>query len=69
MKPLTLTPEELYDLTHYKRASDQIVALRHMGIDHYVRPDGTPAVLRATLEGHGKNEKPEEEVKLNLDAV
>lgn len=54
---VTLSPEELYDLTHYKRAADQIEALNKMGIDHYVRPDGTPAVVWSTLEGRDDKEK------------
>lgn len=60
---ITLSPDELFDLTHYKRSTDQIWALNKMGIDHYVRPDGTPAVLRATLEGRDNGDGSEPEVR------
>lgn len=48
---LMLTPDELKDLTHYTRPAAQIRALRAMGIDHKVRPDGSVAVLRSHVEG------------------
>ena len=46
-----LNEAELYQLTGFKRHSAQIRALRHMGIEHYVRPDGRPCVLQSSL-GH-----------------
>lgn len=45
-----LTPEELVELTHRQRPAAQIRALRAMGIEHRVRPDGKPVVLRAHVE-------------------
>lgn len=45
-----LTPTELADLTGKVRSSAQVRALRAMGVEHRVRPDGTVAVLRAHVE-------------------
>jgi hypothetical protein len=45
-----LTVEEVRNLTGKVRNQAQIAALRHMGIEHRVRPDGTVAVLRAHVE-------------------
>lgn len=47
---LTLSPDELRELTHRQMPSAQIRALRSMGIEHKVRPDGTVAVLRAHVD-------------------
>ena len=47
---LFLTPEELQELTGRKRASAQIRALRAIGVEHKIRPDGHPVVLRAHVE-------------------
>lgn len=56
-----LTPEELVELTHAKRRDTQIRALRMMGIEYKLRPNGTPAVLRSHVEkvfGGIQTEKP-----------
>lgn len=47
---MILTPEELSALTGKVRSDAQVRALRFMGIDHLVRPDGTVAVLRSHAE-------------------
>ena len=47
---MILTAQEVTDLTHKIRPSAQIRALRAMGVEHRVRPDGTPAVLRSAAE-------------------
>lgn len=47
---LTLTKDELAELTGRKRSPAQARALRAMGIDHFTRPDGTVAVLREALQ-------------------
>ncbi|GMG89620.1 hypothetical protein Cmtc_18990 [Cupriavidus sp. TKC] len=47
---LTLSPDELKELTHKSRSSAQVRALRSMGIEHKVRPDGSVAVLRAHVD-------------------
>lgn len=45
-----LTPTEVESLTGRQRHRSQEKALQQMGIDHLVRPDGSVAILRATLE-------------------
>lgn len=45
---LSLT--EVIDLTHRRTRNSQVSALRQMGIDHKVRPDGSLVVLRAHIE-------------------
>lgn len=45
-----LTDEELSGLTGRKRRDAQVRALRFMGIEHRLRPDGSVAVLRAHVE-------------------
>ena len=47
---MILTAEELAELTGRTRRSSQIEALRFMGIEHKIRPDGTVAVLKAHIE-------------------
>ena len=44
-RKMFLNPTELYELTGRKRRDAQLTALRFMGIEHRVRPDGTIAVL------------------------
>ncbi|WP_231586646.1 DUF4224 domain-containing protein [Cupriavidus basilensis] len=48
---MTLSPDELKELTHRCRPGAQARALRAMGIEHKVRPDGSVAVLRSHVEG------------------
>ncbi|MFE0843177.1 DUF4224 domain-containing protein [Achromobacter insolitus] len=59
---ITLTHEELVELTGKARKSGQIEALRFLSIPFKIRPDGTPVVLRAAMEaalGHAtKNQGP-----------
>lgn len=45
-----LSKEELFDLTHRVRYSAQAQALRALGIEHRIRPDGSIAVLRSHIE-------------------
>jgi len=47
MQSIFLEPEELEQLTHRSRRDAQTRALKFMGIEHRVRPDGTVAVLRS----------------------
>jgi hypothetical protein len=49
-----LTPADLEALTGYKRASAQVRALRAMGIEHWIRPDGRP-VVRADWRRQAQN--------------
>lgn len=45
-----LSEDEVIDLTLKRRRSSQAVALRFMGIEHRMRPDGSLAVLRTHVE-------------------
>lgn len=45
-----LTKDEIATLTGKCRRDTQAQALRFMGIEHKVRPDGSLAVLRAHVE-------------------
>lgn len=45
-----LEPAEIASLTGYQRRTAQVKALQAMGIAYWVRCDGTPAVLRSTIE-------------------
>ena len=45
-----LTASELRELTGRIRKNAQAEALRQMGIEHKLRPDGSVAVLRAHVE-------------------
>jgi hypothetical protein len=54
-----LTAAELADLTKRKLPRAQVRALRTMGIEHIIRPDGSPVVLRAHVEAMlGAPERP-----------
>lgn len=69
-----LTGEELTDLTGKKRKRAQSIALRQMGIDHIVRPDGVPIVVRSyfetVLDGKSKRSlESKQEIEPNWDAV
>jgi hypothetical protein len=45
-----LTNDELFGLTGAKRREGRVRALRAMGIEHRVRPDGRVIVLRSHVE-------------------
>ncbi len=47
---IVLTKDEVEALTGRHRKDAQIKALRYMGIEHRIRPDGTVAVLKAHIE-------------------
>jgi hypothetical protein len=59
-----LTPADLEALTGFKRPSAQVRALRAMGIEHWIRPDGRP-VVRADWRRQAQNRRP----VLNVAAV
>lgn len=46
---ICLTPDELYEVTGFRRASKQIEALAIMDIPFKVRPDGSPFVARIAV--------------------
>ena len=50
MTALFLTTAELRELTGRTRRDAQASALRYMGIEHKIRPDGSVAVLRTHVE-------------------
>lgn len=47
---IVLTKDEIEALTGRHRRDAQIKALRFMGIEHRVRPDGTVAVLKTHID-------------------
>lgn len=47
---LVLEPEELVQLTKRSRSNAQVKVLRHLGIEHKIRPDNSVAVLRSHVE-------------------
>lgn len=47
---IVLTKDEIEALTGRHRKDAQVKALRYMGIEHRVRPDGTVAVLKAHID-------------------
>jgi hypothetical protein len=59
-----LTPADLESLTGYRRPSAQVRALRRMGVEHWVRPDGRP-VVRADWREMRQTNRP----VLNVAAV
>jgi hypothetical protein len=47
---MILSPKELIDLTGRTRKDAQVCALRFMGIEHRLRPDGSVVVSRSHVE-------------------
>lgn len=47
---IVLTKDEIEALTGRHRKDAQVKALRYMGIEHRVRPDGSIAVLKAHID-------------------
>jgi len=47
---MMLTESDLRNLTGRRKKSCQIKALRFMGIEHKIRPDGSVAVLKAHID-------------------
>ena len=45
-----LRNDEIVALTNRQRSAAQVRALRTMGIEHRIRPDGTVAILRSHVE-------------------
>lgn len=57
---LTLTVDELRDLTGHRRCDAQRRELEHMRIPFHERRDGSLAVLRIHVEGKAASTIPEE---------
>jgi hypothetical protein len=49
MSTITLTEQEIEEITHYKKPSHQIRSLRELGIKAEKRPDNTVLVFRHHL--------------------
>lgn len=49
---IVLSPQEIKLVTGFNQARKQCNALAQMDIPFRVRPDGTPLVIRANLEGN-----------------
>jgi len=49
MSDLSLTDEEIYELTHYRRAHEQLRKLKEMGVPATRLRDNTVRVLRMHL--------------------
>lgn len=67
-----LTAHELRELTGKWRRSSQVAALRAMGVEHKVRPDGTVAVLLAhvnKLFGHDAKATKKKESQPDWSAI
>lgn len=60
-----LSPADIVAITHRKQRRTQAAALRHMGVPHTIRPDGTPLVMWEWLAGmhspeqHGPSNQPD----------
>lgn len=66
-----LSEDEIRQVTHKVRKTAQIKALRQMGIEVKIRPDGSPLVNANHFEQAtgGKVEEENFDVKLNLEAL
>lgn len=71
MNTLFLTENEVRELTRRERNSAQVRALRRMGIEHRIRPDGSVLVLRSHVDnllgGTGRESASDNEP--NWDAI
>lgn len=54
---LTLTRDEVVELTGYRRPTEQIAWMRTNGVPHFVGADGRPRVIRAALLESAHNGK------------
>lgn len=66
-----LTQPEITKLTGRKRRDSQVEALRKMGIQHKIRPDGSPVVLSSHIQKllDGGKEKIMKAVEPNWSAI
>ena len=68
-----LSEEEIRSLTNKRPRNAQVRALRTMGIEHRVRPDGSVAVLRAHIfkvfDGETAQTKQTQVIQPNWDAI
>jgi hypothetical protein len=68
-----LSYEEIQALTHRKVRTAQVRALKAMGIEHRVRPDGSVAILRAHItkvfDGSTETKKQTKHAEPNWEAM
>lgn len=68
-----LTPDEIKELTGKQRKPAQLRALRFMGIEHKVRPDGALIISRShiekVLDGNIATKIKPERIEPNWDAM
>lgn len=67
-----LDQDEVAQLTGKRRCDAQVRALRFMGIEHKIRPDGSVAVLRTHVEkqlGEGAVSKTKRKTEPRFDLV
>jgi len=57
-QPITLTPEELVEITGYQRAAEQLKWFRALGVPAKRRADGTVSVAREHYLRHGTKAAP-----------
>lgn len=62
-----LTKEELEQLTGRKQTAAQQRALRFMGVDHRLRPDGSIAVLKEHVQMIFGGAKPEHQTGKRIE--
>lgn len=61
----TLSSQEIYDITHYRRQAEQLRALAALGIPATRRHDNTVCVLRVDLQvQRGKTDQKRPQLRL-----
>lgn len=63
---IVLSPQEIKLVTGFNQSRKQCTALAQMDIPFRVRPDGTPLVVRANLEGNAAEAPSKPEAILTL---
>lgn len=66
--PKPIPQEQIIELTGKRRPSAQAKALRHMGIDFRIRPDGMIVIIDTDLPINGTT-KPDAEGLINWEAI
>lgn len=72
---MILSPDEIVELTGKKAKPAQVQALRFMGLEYKLRPDGSPVVLKSHVEKafgglqESKKEKPYYDIVLDYSKV
>lgn len=71
-RPITLTTDEIRELTGKTRCAAQVRVLQKMGVPVKIRPDGSPCVARQAAEAAlGVHHLPGErgKVTIRVDAI